>query len=267
MSRAITQRTPLFLACSAVLFDHKTRETRKGKKWDKAELLLKAAYSHLAYTSPSLPKEYNFLTAVVTLDQYLPEQIAKLALASDGNILKVADSVMGRLPLLQAAVTKLYSRQCSDDLLAMFLQAYPEAAHTRDKDGKSALQLAVESGKPWSAGVGRLFDANPEAIQWVDHMGLSPVLSAAMVVTTTDTIDNLGQQDTLDENPLGLLSSKDKEALRQRRLEMLKPSAGEQPITEHEHLSSLFQLISADPSTISSSDTIPTKNGRELVEI
>ena len=250
MSRAIARRTPLYMAWSAVLLDRKTKETKRGKKWEKAQLLLESAYKHMQIKkkgSSAASTPYHFLHAAIELDIYLPEEVVSMAVTMHPEQLRTEEVGTKRIPLLQAAATNLFSRSRSDELIRLLLQHYPAAATARDVHGKSALQLAAESGKPWAAGLQRLFDANPDAVQWLDNVGISPVLAAAQVQTT---LEDKEDPQEIDENPLGLLTPKDKEIIRRRRIALLKPTAAERGITVNEHLSTTFQLLTAEPSVI-----------------
>jgi hypothetical protein len=163
--------------------------------------------------------------------------------------LQMQDECTGRLPLSQAASTTLLSRQRADDLIALLLQKYPTAVESVDFQGKSALHLAVASGKSWAAGVRRLVEANPDAIHWAAlSSGLSPALAAA---TSEVTIANTpAPKEVMDENPLGLLTSKEKEILRRRRKQLLQSTGDEEASTETEHVSTVLQLLLLDPSMV-----------------
>lgn len=249
MSRAVAERTPIFMVWSAVLLDRKCKRNRRGKKWDKAQLLLESAYLHLRKTKPPLQHPYAFLFAAIALDVYLPEDIVPLAVTMHPEHLQMQDECTGRFPLSQAASTTLLSRQRADDLIALLLQKYPTAVESVDFQGKSALHLAVASGKSWAAGVRRLVEANPDAIHWVaQSSGLSPALAAA---TSEVTIVNTpAPKEVTDENPLGLLTSKEKEIIRRRRKQLLQPTGDEEASTETEHVSTVLQLLLLDPSMV-----------------
>lgn len=249
MSRTVAQRTPLYMAWTAVLLDRKTRESRRGKKWDKAILLLQAAYAHARGAKEIPVADFQFLSATIAFDWYLPEEIVPMAVTMHPGQLQEPDPRNGRIPLLQAAATKLRSRQRADDLLALLLSADPLSAQARDDQGKSALHLALESGKAWSGGVCRLFDANPDAIHWVDKQGLTPAMAAATVETASAGSTPVPKE-VADENAMGLLTKKEKELLCRRRLEVLKPTADEQDLTGIEQLSTIFELLLKDPPVV-----------------
>lgn len=252
-TRGIAQRTPLYMAWSAVLLDRNARESKRGRKWEKALFLLQSAHKHtrnVKYSFSSMTLS-TFLGAAIELDLYLPTEVVPMAVTMHPEQLCERDEVSGRMPLLQAAAAPLVSRQRSDELISLLLQANPSVIKTRDRSGKSALQLALESGKPWSAGVQRLFQANPDAIYWVDNAGMSTALAAATVSTSIADSDVPSAE--IDENPLGFLSPKYKEIMRRRRMEILKPSVGEHKITATEQVSTILDLLLADPSVITTS--------------
>ena len=253
VSRALAKRTPLYMAWSVVLLDRKTRQNKRGRKWDKALFLLKAAYNHSACKNkvPSQPF-FQLVTAAIQLDLYLPEHVVQMAVTMHPEQLMQIDLQTGRLPLLQAAAMPIVSRQRSDDVIALLLQACPEAVEAKDRDGKSALQLAVASGKPWSAGVERLFQANPDAVYWTDTSGFSPVMVAAMAASTTTDQEKMEESDMDEGNPLGLLSPKCEEILRRRRLQIFKPTQEERRVTDTEQTSTILNLLLANPAVLAS---------------
>jgi ankyrin repeat protein len=249
MSRAVAQRTPLFMVWSAVLLDRQCRHTRRGKKWDKAQLLLESAYVHFRKTKPPFQHPYAFLFAAIALDVYLPEDIVPIAVTMHPEQLQMKDEYTGRLPLSQAASALLLSRRRADDLIALLLEKHPIAVESVDFQGKSALHVAVESGKSWAAGVHRLVGANPDAIRWVaQSSGLSPAFAAAKSEVTI--VHTPAPKTVTDENPLGLLTSKEKEILRRRRRQLLEPTIDEEASTETEQVSTVLQLLLLDPSVV-----------------
>ena len=250
MIRAIAQRTPLYMAWSAILLDRKARQSKRGRKWEKAHHLLEAAFKH--FLKESAPNEkyysYNFVSAAIYFDLYLPEEIVPMAVTMHPEYLTKEDDNTRRLPLLQAAASAMSSRRRSDEVISLLLEYYPAGAMARDHHGKTALHLALESGKPWAAGVSRLFDANPDALYWTDGNGFAPVLSAASFVVKRIECD--ASENFEDENPLGLLSPKEKEILRRRRRQLLKPTSGELGMMDTEQLTTLLNLLSANPSVL-----------------
>ena len=141
-------------------------------------------------------------------------------------------------------------RQRSDEIIHLLLDQHSQAVFARDAQGKSALHLALQAGKPWSAGVERLFQANPAAIYWRDQTGLTPALAGATVSTCIADEEAATGTTEVDENPLGFLSPKYKEIMRRRRLQLLKPLAGEHKITCTEQVSTILDVLRADPSVL-----------------
>jgi hypothetical protein len=74
----------------------------------------------------------------------------------------------GNLPLHliaeQAPEEDVDDDDTDDDLLGEILNAYPPAACVRNTAGATPLDLAIASGRHWETGIGKLLQANPEAL-------------------------------------------------------------------------------------------------------
>jgi hypothetical protein len=220
--------------------------------------LLQEAYRYYQ-SSTSDDGSFSFVTAAVVLDKYLPEDVVHMAVSRYPEQLGVKNRQTGRIPLLEAAATPMVSRNRADEIIALLLQVYPQGIQTIDLSGKSALQLAIESGKPWLAGVQRLFQAHPHAISWRDTSGTFPVLAAASAAAPNQTLAEVENDVNVHDatNPVGLLSPKCEEIIRHRRLQVFKPTVGEGKITDEEQLSTILDLLRLDPSMILNHHSLP----------
>jgi ankyrin repeat protein len=260
-SRALAVRTPLFLAWAAVLADRRTREERRGKKWDKSTLLLQTAYQHYSNVSPTrrVPRPFKSLHAAISLDLYLPESIILMITQAHPEQLEHADPKTGQLPLVLVAGMSHYSTSRSKTLIELLLQGYPRAAQSRDRQGRFPLSLAVASGKRWDAGVELLLQAAPETLLWRDgHTGLVPALSAASAVAE----ENEGGTDYglsssgLSNDPFGLLNTKQRESTSRLQERPAIPFLSNMDAAVNtadpgtRHLTAIFELIYSHPSVI-----------------
>jgi hypothetical protein len=263
-SRVVAIRTPLFLAWAAALSDSRTRETKQGKKWDKAILLLRVAYQQgfIKDDSPRVPF-YTTLHAAISLDVYLPERVIPMVTEAYPGQLERVETVNGQLPLALAAELSHYSNCRSDFLIELLLQAFPRAVESRDRRGRFALSLALASGKRLDAGVQRLLQAAPDTVFWRDGLtGLVPALEAASATTQDDQVVSSYPVEIAND-PFCLLNTKQRESFSHWRRKSLGPLSisltiksnnekddiSETPETRH--VATIYELISAHPSALS----------------
>jgi ankyrin repeat protein len=254
-SRSVAVRTPLFLTWAAALADRRTRETKRGKLWDKATLLLQAAYQHSSNVSPQVPLPFQSLHAAISLDLYLPESVIPMMIEADPEQLEQADPITGQLPLALSAGAYHYSTSRSETLIKLLLQAYPRAAQSRDLQGRFPLSLALASGKRWDAGVERLLLAAPDTLLWRDgQTGLLPALLAASAVVQAneDNMDYGLSSKGLSNDPFGFLNTKQRERISQSRrpADHLQSSMEAAVDPETRHVAMIYELITAHPSAI-----------------
>jgi ankyrin repeat protein len=256
ISRSLAVRTPLFLAWAAVLADRRTREEKRGKKWDKAILLLQAAYQHHSNVSPGVPRPFQSLLAALSLDLYLPESVVPVITEAHPEQLEHADPHTGQLPLALAAATSHYSASRSNALIELLLKGYPRAAQSRDRQGRFPLSLAVASGKRWDAGVEHLLRAAPDTLLWRDgQTGLVPAISAASAVVEKHEVGTVSEVSStrLSTDPFGLLNTKQRESISRRSAEPAPSSIDAAVSTadpETRHVSTIYELVNAHPSVI-----------------
>ena len=111
--RTAGTRTPLFVVWVTAVVDQRTREHRRGKKWDKAVQLLQSAYRHrFGLETP------NLLVAAIRMDVYLPEQAIGLILEANPSLVK--DTSDG-IPLHVAASAPSYSLARTKQLFSRLL--------------------------------------------------------------------------------------------------------------------------------------------------
>jgi ankyrin repeat protein len=258
-SRALAVRTPLFLAWAAVLADRRTREEKRGKKWDKANLLLQTAYQHYSNLSPIVSRPFQSLHAAISLDLYLPESVILMITQAHPEQLEHADPNTGKLPLALAAGMPHYSASRSKTLIELLLQGYPRAALNRDQQRQFPLSLALASGKRWDAGVELLLQAAPDTLLWRDgRTDLELALSAASAtVENSEGGTDFGLLSTELSNDLfGHLNIKQRESISrlQERPAGPLPSSMDAAVhnadPETRHLTTIFELINAHPSMI-----------------
>ncbi|GAX10941.1 hypothetical protein FisN_2Lh471 [Fistulifera solaris] len=268
LRRAISVRTPLFLAWTAVLGDAHARKTFQGKKWDKAIHLLMAAYetiltSRIVATDQAPPHRVppeHFLQAAITLDIFLPDAVVPIAiksLAIATSKSKPSDEATlysGAEILATAAETDHYSEQRSTDIIRMIIDAFPSAACHSTAGGRTPLGIAAAAGMLWRHGaMDLIFAAAPDAVSQADPMsGLPPFLLAAARPEETKeyNFDSRSLRLWLEKNdPYNLLTRKD------RQREQQPPVTSEGEILKQEYetakLETIYQLIQSDPTVIS----------------
>lgn len=255
-SRSLAVRTPLFLAWAAVLADRRTREEKRGKKWDKAIFLLQTAYQHYSKVSPGVSRLFQSLHAAISLDLYLPESVVLMITQAHPEQLEHADPNTGQLPLALAAGMLHYSASRSSTLIELLLQGYPRAAQSIDRQGRFPLSLAVDSGKRWDAGVELLLRAAPDTLLWRDgQTGLVPALSVASAVAEKNEggTDAGFSSTELSNDPFALLNTKQRESISRLPAGPL-PSRMDAAVNtvdpETRHVTTIFELIKAHPSVI-----------------
>lgn len=194
-SKTKTRNTPLGLAWKQATYMNAHRRKLGGKKWDKAVLLLKAAYHHDAISHKGLSEingdQNKFLMhAALALHTYLPADIISVILERFPEQAFELDG-FGRLPLAMA-VSSLSSSCCNKkNIIASVLEMNPSAASTPDADGRLPLALAIENGLEWDEGIDLLVAACPDTALMIDKpTGLYPFMLSAS--TPTSQLDDCG---------------------------------------------------------------------------
>lgn len=250
LTRATAVRTPLFIVWSAVVADRQCRKDLRGRKWDKAQLLLEAAYQYMSDLNPSIPRSYRLLNSSIVMDVYLPEQVVALAILAKSDQLQERDE-RGQVPLALVASTRQYSPERSHELVQLLLKSYPPAAMERDNKGRSSLTLAAESGKQLDWGLEDLLDADPDALSELDGLtGLPPALVAATAVSETVPIEEQVHATGAAQDPYNLLSPKQHEWLDRHngRRSLRKLLSFEDRETEQSN--TIYTLLRKDPAVM-----------------
>ena len=232
LKRDTAIRSPLYLAWASALKDRQTRLKCKGKQWDKAEYLLTA-----------VTKQGTLMERLISMDLYLPEQLATLMLHAR------PDLVVGANALAAAASTLHYSRERSTYLIRLLLQHNTGAASMLTSDGRSILGCVAASNQPVNA-IDDVFAAAPQTLLWRDRLtGLPPALLAA--TSNRPALSSQGSLSTraFNPDPYNLLTAKQKELLN-----MSTPTASAEPETpinaDALHINTIFTLLQKDPSVI-----------------
>lgn len=244
--------TPLYLSWVNFLTDERSVETCSGKVWGKAGLLLKLGYCH-QHRLP-LDVEVPVVAAIVSLDTFLPQELAGVVLKGlpSDELLRI-DPATGKNPLALAANSTQLSPERSDELIRLLLGACPAAATALDSEGKTPLANAAEKGKVWDLGLARLFNAYPEALSLSDNTtGLTPPL---LLAASSPQSTNLNHRESaILADPYRLVGIKalafQQIAFERGRKREVLPKEASKLEKENQHLSSLFDLIKADPSWI-----------------
>jgi ankyrin repeat protein len=259
--RPLEHRTPLFMAWAQVVMASRSSSRIKNntRLWEKADLLLQTAYAY--HTSQHII--YRMVHAAVRLDTYLPPQLLALALELYPGQLTARDEE-GRVPLAVAAATHQLFTSRSRDVVTHLLQTHPEAAEMVDTAGNTPLALALASGKAWNAGVQELFAASPDAIASRDgSTKLYPALQAAAAIVNdkeNEPLDSLLVSSSCriySSFPLreDATNKSDKTKERQQKNSAAAAASSKEELcawqsasVEVRHLSTIFELVRADPS-------------------
>ena len=231
LTRATAIRSPLYVAWASALKDRQTRLKCKGKQWDKAEYLLTA-----------VTKQGTLMERLVTMDLYLPEQLATLMLHARPEL------TIGANALAAAASTQHYSRERSMYLVRLFLQHDPGAASLLNSDGLSILGCVAVANQPFDT-IDDVFAAAPQTLLWRDKQtGLPPALLAATSNRPALT-SQVSSTRPFNPDPYNLLTTKQKELLT-----MSIPTASEEPkmpmSADALHITTIYNLLQKDPSVI-----------------
>ncbi|KAL7557909.1 hypothetical protein ACA910_009224 [Epithemia clementina (nom. ined.)] len=277
LTRTTATMTPLYIAWARVVRERKIGKGKKQcKPLEKAHLLLEAAFFHLKNVSPSIPRDYYFVSGAIALDLYLPDDVVPMAVEQFPKELTHADED-GRLALSQVAATSQYSQERSDALIALLLKAYAEAASSRDREGRSPLQLALLAGKTWSSGISRLFRAYPEAIGWIDQFHGLPAFAAAASLEAQEAAAMssrlVGEAPSISavawKDPFNLLTPKQRQLLEKARKRLLgtrgssylssdsddEDDVEEISTIEAERLTTILNLLRSEPSALNTLNT------------
>jgi len=261
VTRSAGTRTPLYVAWTAVLANQKTRTELQGKIWDKAQMLLEAAWRHESNMSPSVPRDaFHLLSVAIQMDLYLPEPVLPMAIKSEQKQRQEQNSTMTCIqsPLLTASSIHQYSPERSASVIHQLLEAFPGEARNRDRFKRSSLSYAVSSGKRWNSGIEKLLDFDPDALEECDlQTKLPPALLAAVAAEEEDypmrdigATAITGRSGTDENNPYDILPVKIHDWTREMapRTSPAKALPFDSPKTEH--TDTVYRLLRANPAVV-----------------
>jgi len=264
LTRMTATLTPLYIAWAHVVNHRNNAKLRDCKRFEKAQLLMEAAFFHAKNVSPPVPREYHFISGAIAMDMYLPDKVLPMAIEHMPQDLLVEDRE-GRDALARAAATNQYSKERADTVTRLLLEAHPDSATKRDRKGFSPLQLALLAGKTWSAGVSRLTKADPDAVGWTGNSGNLPAFAAAASLEAEECAAEGTLEETPTEepwlirraDPYNLLSSKQRELLVKARKRLEEKQQQDEEIVEGpnpemERLTTILDLLQADPAALPS---------------
>lgn len=198
-SSASTPNTPLELAWKQATYmnAHKRGRGKNTAGWNKAVLLLKAAYHHTSQEKQAQQQQHkitktsygmsidlsvaNILHAALALNAYIPRDIVSFILQKYPEQALVQDQ-FGNLPLTLALSTPFCRHLSRRDIISQLLDINPNAARSPSADGKLPLTIAIEYGLAWDEGIEQLIKTYPEALYTVNKgnkLGLYPFMIAA----------------------------------------------------------------------------------------
>lgn len=208
-------------------------------------MLLKAAYRQASEKRrPSNKKlTYRMLHAVIELDLYLPPRALNLAIKLHPEQLRRTDEINGRLPLANVAASP---SPRAHQIIALLIEACPQAAREVDADGQTALAIAIGSGKHWDEGVETIFRAAPDMLgRRDDKIGLYPALAAVAFEEERDEVDSCSSLDP--QHPVSKKNTLNEE---KHSANPLQDSSSSQDDAALKCLTTVYELIRADPSVV-----------------
>ena len=197
-SSSSTPNTPLELVWKQATYmnAHKRGRGKNTAGWNKAVLLLKAAYHHISLEKQAQQQDEiaknpygmsidlsvtNVLHAALALNAHIPRDIVSFILHKHPEQALVRDQ-FGNLPLTLALSTPFCRHLSRRDIISRLLHINPTAARSPSADGKLPLTIAIENGLAWDEGIEQLIKTHPEALYTVDKgkkLGLYPFMVAA----------------------------------------------------------------------------------------
>lgn len=269
----IRKHTPLLNAWCTVLKDSKSRERASGKKWDKAVYLLREAY--LRQEQQSNGEMFRLIPAVIKFLHLLPLGVLDLVVRLFPSQLTEEDPISGLLPLALAASTVRPHQ--ANRTIEILLSASPNSALEVDRQGRSALAMALASGKRWQEGVEQLFRAAPQHIYRTRRDLPLVAICAAASSPSCQNDDQQQHQEAekiIDQVESIMMASPFAQQNQKEKDECNKSSPASLPLLLHghnndddddnrcdnkndchanpamAHLSTVYQLLLADPSAV-----------------
>lgn len=173
-------RTPLFIAWDNILTNRGMSIYTKGsgplfpirgKRLEKAMMLLKAAYAQKCREEGHPTTTFRFFHAALTLHAFLPRQVIEYAISSQPMQIMDHEEGSKRNPLHILASIHMSNRTFQEGLVEQVLNTYPQAAERTDSKGQLPFHICLKSGKLTTSPIMHaLYDAYPEACTCQDGM-------------------------------------------------------------------------------------------------
>jgi hypothetical protein len=172
-------QTPLDMLSRKIIMSEELKKyadpSDSGDEPDNTDELWECAHIMLVALGPkALPRDEPFLHAVVHAKSDCPVSIRDRAFSRYKYQMIQKDSA-GNLPIHIEASKPIEEDDEWEDLLPDLIS--PEAAATKNGVDKFPLEVAIQSGRTWRAGISDLLAAFPAAVESLNfHLGLYPVL-------------------------------------------------------------------------------------------
>lgn len=204
-----SHRTPLFIAWYNILTNRGGVYTRRrrpcipmrGKRLEKAMILLKAAYIQKCREEGHPTTQFRFVHAALTLHDFLPTQVIEYAISTQDMQMKECEEGSKRYPLHILARISMSNRTFQQQLVEQVLDAYPQAAEANDWKGQLPFHICLESGKLTTSPIMHaLYDQYPEACTSQDgRTGFYPFVLPALARAISNSSDQ-------EEEPVPLVT-------------------------------------------------------------
>ena len=186
-----SHRTPLYIAWDNIFTNRGMRELHagnifahtKGKRLDKAILLLKAAYTKKCREEGHPSTTFRLLHAALTMHEYLPIPAIEYAITSHSHQISQCEEGSKRYPHHILASISMSNRTVQQQLMYKVLDIYPQAVTECDWKGQLPFHCCLKSGKFNTSPITiALYDKFPEAASRQDEStGLYPFALPAFV--------------------------------------------------------------------------------------
>jgi ankyrin repeat protein len=184
LRRHYVQSIPGHMAITRILKGENVQDGHFERFWEKLEYFVRESFQRSPYCPKDTDRNDNdndndsssyLLHGLLQLEPHALNTY-KVALKQRPDSAAVAD-VEGNYPLHLAILLKLLGPFISE-----ILQAYPQAASARNKDGDLPLLLAIRQKIAWEEGLGEILEADTDILASQDkETGLFPFLLAASV--------------------------------------------------------------------------------------
>lgn len=259
----LREKTPLYLIWKKFFsrnhssIGSQTSFKKKGNCWEKAMLLLKAAYSYRVPTA-----KFHSFHAFLEFYAYLPPEISDFLFPLASHRLEPEEGTL-RLPLHIAASIDAPDYEVNY-LITDLLCIHPESAAIKAANGRLPFHEALAAGKTWDMdSVQSLLEAYPSALTTPDAVtGLHPFMIAASSSTSASassvtsnisgTLSNTHSNGTDSiKEPMKLMGDEDLEEFSaQEETNSLESSFELFRKEENLNLTTVFEIIRKDPAAV-----------------